>query len=83
MRQSDEHVLTQTLPLAEAVLLPAAVKGDDPVTFHPDILAHRPRHGVTGSGPQERHAVPQLDPETGAGQRRDVKSERLHPSDPG
>lgn len=57
--------------MSKAALLPPTVEGDDPVTFAPDILTHRPRDGVTGSGSQERHAVLQLDSETS--EKREIR----------
>lgn len=50
------------VPLTEAVVLSPTVEGDDPVTFTPDVLTHRPHHRVAGSGPQKRHAILQLHP---------------------
>lgn len=61
------------VPLTETVVLPPTVEGDDPVTFTPDILTHRPHHRVTGSGPQKRHAVLQLHPATEKQQQQTEK----------
>lgn len=52
------------VPLPKTVVLPPTVEGDDPVTFTPDVLTHRPHHGVTGSGTQKCHTVLQLHPAT-------------------
>lgn len=51
------------VPLTKTVLLPPTVEGDNSVTLTSDILAHCPRHRVTGSGSKECHAVFQFDPE--------------------
>lgn len=52
------------VPLTKTVVLPPTMEGDDPVTFTPDVLTHRPHHGVTGSGAQKCHTVLQLHPAT-------------------
>lgn len=50
------------VPLTKTVVLPATVESDDPVTFSPDVLTHRPHHRVTGSGSQKCHAILKLHP---------------------
>lgn len=50
------------VPLTKTVVLPPTVESDDPVTFSPDVLSHRPHHRFTGSGSQKCHAILKLHP---------------------